>query len=68
METERIRIEGMSCEHCVARVKGAVLAMNGLQIISVTVGELVVSRPASVTVDSVLAAIRSVGFSIVSTS
>ena len=68
METERIRIEGMSCEHCVARVKGAVLALDGLQIISVTVGELVVSRPASVTRDSVLAAIRSVGFSIVSTS
>ena len=68
METERIRIEGMSCEHCVARVKGAVLALDGLQIISVTVGELVVSRPASVTRGSVLAAIRSVSFSIVSTS
>ena len=38
METDRIKVEGMSCEHCVARVKDALIGLEGVQVESVQIG------------------------------
>lgn len=63
VQTETIRIDGMSCQHCVARVREALAAVEGVHVESVTVGEAVVSSIADATSrESVLAAIRSVGY------
>ncbi len=35
MKKEIIRVEGMSCEHCVKAVKGAVGQLNGVQDVTV---------------------------------
>ena len=63
MERERIEVEGMSCSHCVARVKDAVSAVSGVRVDSVDLGEVVVSLTAEGGGrDAVLAAIRAVGY------
>ena len=46
METVTIGIDGMSCQHCVMRVKKAIEALAGVSSLDVTVGS------ASVTFDS----------------
>ncbi|MGC2061594.1 MAG: cation transporter [Thermodesulfovibrionales bacterium] len=38
-----IRIEGMSCQHCVMRVKKALEGLNGITALNVTVGQAEVS-------------------------
>ena len=38
-----IRIEGMSCQHCVMRVKKALEGLNGVTTLNVTVGQAEVS-------------------------
>lgn len=64
MQTETIRIDGMSCQHCVDRVREALAAVKGVHVESVTIGEAVLSPTAGApSRESVLAAIRSVGYS-----
>ena len=63
METDRIKVEGMSCEHCVGRVKDALAGLEGVQIESVQIGEVVVSLHSDeVGREVVLAAIQSAGY------
>ena len=63
METDRIKVEGMSCEHCVARVKDALIGLEGVQVESVQIGEVVVSLySGEVGREAVLAAIQSAGY------
>ena len=63
METDRIKVEGMSCEHCVARVKDALIGLEGVQVESVQIGEVVVSlHSGEVGREAVLAAIQSAGY------
>ncbi len=38
-----IRIEGMSCQHCVMRVKKALEGLSGVAALNVTVGQAEVS-------------------------
>ncbi len=38
MATENLKIEGMSCQHCVARVKKAVDAVEGVVSSEVAIG------------------------------
>ncbi len=38
MATENLKIEGMSCQHCVARVKKAVDAVEGVVSSEVSIG------------------------------
>lgn len=64
MESQRIAVEGMSCQHCVARVKGAVEALDGVSLEAVEIGEVQVGLEDPQTDrEKVLAAIRSVGYS-----
>ncbi len=63
LERERIAVEGMSCSHCVARVRSALEGLDGVRVESVEIGEAVVSMsPGQASRDSVLAAIQSVGY------
>ena len=63
METDRIKVEGMSCGHCVARVKDALIGLEGVQVESVQIGEVVVSLySGEVGREAVLAAIQSAGY------
>jgi copper chaperone CopZ len=63
-ESYRIPIKGMSCGHCVARVKAAVEKLAGARVESVSIGELSVAvDPGRTTRNEVLAAIRSAGYS-----
>jgi copper chaperone CopZ len=39
VRTARIQIEGMSCGHCVARVKGALQGLAGVEVDDVAIGE-----------------------------
>lgn len=64
MESQVIAVDGMSCQHCVARVKAAVEALDGVDLEAVEIGEVKVrleDSPAGR--EKVLAAIRSVGYS-----
>ena len=38
-----IKIEGMSCMHCVGRVRGAVEALTGIQALDVQIGQVKVT-------------------------
>jgi len=38
-----IKIEGMSCMHCVGRVRGAVEALTGVQALDVQIGQVKVT-------------------------
>ena len=39
MTETKIQIEGMSCQHCVMRVKRALEGLNGIKDLDVTVGQ-----------------------------
>lgn len=43
MAEAMIRIEGMSCQHCVMRVQKALEGLNGVTAMNVTVGQAEVS-------------------------
>ena len=63
MEKLTLEIEGMSCGHCVASVRGALEGMDGVQVESVRVGEAAVRYdPRSVTADRIASAIEDQGY------
>lgn len=39
MENTTINIDGMSCQHCVMRVKKAIEALSGIQNLTIEVGK-----------------------------
>ncbi len=66
MRTERIKVEGMSCGHCVSRVEDALKGIDGVRVDSVEIGEVVVAlAPEEGAKDAVLAAIESAGYTAV---
>lgn len=64
MTTIELRIEGMSCGHCVAAVKKALESVEGLDVTSVEVGRAsgVTDDPAAITA-KILDAIDDAGYS-----
>jgi len=63
-ESYRIPVQGMSCQHCVARVKAAVEGLAGTRVEAVSIGEVSVALdPQRTSRQEVLAAIRSAGYS-----
>lgn len=63
MQSERIEVEGMSCSHCVARVKEALAAVRGVEVEWVGIGEVQVSfSPDGGGREAVLAAISAAGY------
>lgn len=58
MTKQRLDIDGMSCGHCVARVRGALEALPGVQVGEVSIGKALVEidetrTPASAVVQAV---------------
>ena len=58
-----LRIGGMSCSHCQQAVRGALAAIPGVEIDTVTIGSATVRfDPAKTSVDQLVAAIDDVGY------
>lgn len=49
MSEAKIKIEGMSCQHCVMRVRKAIESVSGVEVLGVDVGEARVRFDASKT-------------------
>ncbi|MGO9379556.1 MAG: heavy-metal-associated domain-containing protein [Dissulfurispiraceae bacterium] len=61
-----LKIEGMSCQHCVMRVKKAIDAVRGVSKAEVAIGSAVVSYNESTTSkDEIAAALEKAGYKIV---
>lgn len=58
-----LKIDGMSCGHCVASVQKALDGVAGVQVDSVRIGQADLSYdPARTTAEDVVAAIREAGY------
>ena len=63
MEQTTIAIQGMSCGHCVASVKGALGRLDGVEVQEVKVGSATVAYdPAAVTPERITQAIADEGY------
>lgn len=63
MATDRIPVRGMSCEHCVRRVRTAVEAVEGVSSATVSIGEVEVELEGTEGArERVLQAIRDSGY------
>ena len=63
MERLKLAVSGMSCGHCVGRVKKALAAVPGVDVKDVTVGAATVEfDPTVQSVATVLAALDSAGY------
>jgi copper chaperone len=66
MAEVKFKIDGMSCQHCVAAVKKAVDALDGVSSSNVEVGSAIVSFDDSKTgSDAISGAIQSAGYKII---
>jgi copper chaperone len=63
MTTLNLKIDGMSCGHCVMSVQKALRALDGVQVDQVQIGSAQLHfDPATRAVDEILDAIRDAGF------
>lgn len=63
MERVTVDITGMTCDHCVRAVDGALRRVDGVSVVSVKVGQAVVSyEPETVSQDRITQAIESEGY------
>ena len=63
MEQKTIAIQGMSCGHCVAAVKGALGRLDGVQVQEVSIGSATVAfDPHAVTPERITQAIEDEGY------
>jgi copper chaperone len=66
MESAKLKIEGMSCEHCVAAVTKALAALPGTEIIDVAIGEASFRYdPAQTSPGAAKTAVEDIGFDVV---
>lgn len=64
--TTTVKISGMSCNHCVMAVKGALKNLPGVKSLEVKVGEAVIESDGPVNVEAVKKAVDDAGFEVVS--
>lgn len=63
MEQTTIAVQGMSCGHCVAAVKGALARLDGVEVRDVKIGSATVAYdPAKVSTDQIAGAIAEEGY------
>jgi len=68
MSQATLKIDGMSCGHCVAAVKKALEAVEGVSVQNVAIGSATVSYdPAVTSADTIVAAVDDAGYSAVAT-
>ena len=66
MAEVRMIIDGMSCQHCVAAVKKAVDAIDGVSSSQVEVGSATVNfNDSKTSIDAISGAIQSAGYKII---
>lgn len=69
METLELRIEGMSCGHCVAAVRGALEDLEGVTVEDVRIGAAAVSfDPRRTDAAAIAGAVRAAGYEAVPAS
>lgn len=66
MREERIKVEGMSCQHCVSSVREALEALEGISGVRVNLetGEVDFLRSEGVSVEQVREAVERAGYSV----
>lgn len=64
MTNETLKIEGMSCGHCVRAVTEALKEIEGVDVQRVEIGKADIAYPATVTHERVVAAIEEAGFKV----
>lgn len=65
MTEANIKIEGMSCQHCVMAVKKAIGGLKGIENADVAIGSAVVKYDESmVTIEDIDASIEKAGFKV----
>ena len=63
MEQVNLKIDGMSCGHCVGAVKQALTKVDGVTITSLSVGQAVVGYdPAKADVPTIIEAVTDAGY------
>ena len=63
METAKLKIEGMSCGHCVKQVTAALRTLSGVEVVDVQVGSAEVRLdPARSSVPAVVGAVTAAGY------
>ena len=68
METKTLKVEGMSCEHCVKAVTNALSGMDGVADVAVSLKNKTVSfshDPAKAPLETITAAITDEGYEVV---
>jgi copper chaperone CopZ len=66
MKNIRLEIGGMSCEHCVKRVKKAIEALPGVTSADVTIGKVLVTfQEKAVAEADIVKAIEKAGYTII---
>ena len=60
----RVRVEGMTCQHCVRAVFTALAAVDGIARADVRIGSAEIEHDGTVTVEVVRSAIAVAGYSI----
>lgn len=63
---EKIKIQGMTCQHCVMSVTKALAAIPGLKSIEVSLekGEATFENPAKISKESIRAAVEKAGYKV----
>lgn len=65
MNDATLKIEGMSCGHCVGQVRNALARLDGVQVHRVTVGEAGLSYdPEAVTLTEIVEAVKQAGYGV----
>ena len=68
MERITMKIEGMTCGHCVASIDNALKSLDGVEVEQVRVGSAAVAfDPARTASDTIAQAIADEGYAVVST-
>ena len=63
MKTVKLDIEGMSCDHCVSAVTGALRKLDGVQVRDVGIGEATVDiEPEKANPETVATAVSDAGY------
>ena len=69
MNRIKLKIDGMSCGHCVSAVDKALKGVNGVQVEQVAVGSATVSYdPATTSADRITKAIEDEGYTVAGTA
>ena len=60
----RLRISGMSCQHCVRAVFTALTPVEGIRSADVTIGQATIEHDGSVTMDALRDAVAVAGYAV----